>query len=161
LGHDEATVALLDRALAALPEPERALRARLLGRLAIELYHASQPRRETLSAEAVALAREAAAPDALADVLSARHVALWRPRHLEERLALAAEMVALAPDRERALQGHNWRVLDLLEQGDLASAEREIDDHGRIADELRLPGFQWWAPMWRAMLALARGRWEE
>ncbi len=161
LGHDEATVALLERALAALPDGERALRARLLGRMAIELYHASQPRREELSAEAVGLAREAAAPDALADVLSARHVALWSPRHLDERLALAGEMIGLAPDRERALQGRNWRVLDLLEQGDLAAAEREIAEHGRLADELRLPGYQWWTPMWRAMLAVARGRFEE
>jgi DNA-binding SARP family transcriptional activator len=159
LGHDPATVALLEEALAALGEREPALRARLLGRLAIELYH-SPPvsRREELSAEAVALARQAGAPDALADALSARHVALWSPLHLDERAALADEMIAVAGDRERALQGRNWRVLDLLERGDIDAARREIAEHERLADELRLPGYQWWSPMWRAMLAFLEGR---
>ena len=163
LGHDAETVALLEEALAAQDDP--ALRARLLGRLAIEVYH--QPpasRREELSAEAVALARSAGDPGALVDALSARHVALWSPPHLEERLALAREMVsvaAMAGDRERALQGRNWHVLDLLESGDVATARLEIDEHGRLADELRLPGYQWWAPMWRAMLAFLEGRLED
>jgi DNA-binding SARP family transcriptional activator/tetratricopeptide (TPR) repeat protein len=157
LGHDPDTVALLERALGAVGDD--ALRARLLGRLAIELYH-SPPveRREELSGEAVALARRAGDPAALIDALSARHVALWSPPHLDERLAIADEMIALATgDRERALQGHNWRVLDLLEHGDVAAAEQEIDVHAVLADELRLPGYQWWAPMWRAMLAFMRG----
>jgi DNA-binding SARP family transcriptional activator len=161
LGHDPETVALLERALAAVDD--EGLRARLLGRLAIELYH-SPPveRREELSAEAVGLARRASAPPALVDALSARHVALWSPPHLDERLAIADEMIALAAgDRERALQGHNWRVLDLLELGDVAAAERAIDAHAALADELRLPGYQWWAPMWRAMLAFMRGELDE
>ena len=157
LGHDPETVALLEQALAGLGDGEPALRARLLGRLAIELYH-SPPvaRREELSAQAVALAREAGAPDALADALSARHVALWSPPHLGERLALADEMIAIG-DRERALQGRNWRVLDLLERGDVDAARHEIAEHERLADELHLPGYQWWAPMWRAMLAFLAG----
>jgi DNA-binding SARP family transcriptional activator len=159
LGHDPETVALLEQALGAVGDD--ALRARLLGRLAIELYH-SPPveRREELSAEAVALARRAGAPAALVDALSARHVALWSAPHLDERATIADEMIALATaagDRERALQGRNWRVLDLLERGDVAGAEREIDAHAALADELRLPGYQWWAPMWRAMLAFMRG----
>ena len=161
LGHDPETVALLEEALAALGERGPALRARLLGRLAIELYH-SPPvaRREELSAQAVALAREAGAPGALADALSARHVALWSAPHLDERLALADEMIAVAGaagDRERALQGRNWRVLDLLERGDVDAARRELAEHERLADELHLPGYQWWAPMWRAMLAFLAG----
>ena len=109
LGHDPQTVALLEQALAGLGEREPALRARLMGRLAIELYHSPPAvRREELSARAVALAREAGAPDALADALSARHVALWSPPHLDERFALADEMLALATaagDRDRVLQG--------------------------------------------------------
>jgi hypothetical protein len=155
LGHDPETVALLEEALGAVTDD--GLRARLLGRVAIELYHSSVARREELSAEALARARRAGAPDALADALSARHVALWSAPHLAERLALADEMVA-SGDRERALQGRNWRVLDLLEAGDVEAARREIDEHAARADELRLPGYQWWAPMWRAMLAFLEGR---
>jgi tetratricopeptide (TPR) repeat protein len=109
LGHDPETVALLEEALAATTDD--ALRARLLGRLAIELYH-SPPvaRREQLSADAVALARRGAAAGALADALSSRHVALWSPPHLDERLALADEMIALgSPDAvRRAATGASW-----------------------------------------------------
>ena len=164
LGHDPETVELLERALAALPAEQSALRARLLGRLAIEIYHASVSRRERLSADAVQLARAAGVSGPVIDALSARHVALWSPPHLQARHDLADEMVALAGragDRERALQGRNWRVLDQLESGDIDTAEREIGEHGRLADELRLPGYQWWTPMWQAMLAILRGRFGE
>lgn len=164
LGHDAETVALLEEALAIVPRGAADLRARLLGRLTIELYHASAARREQLSDEAVALARAAGDPGALADALSARHVALWSPPHLTERRSLADEMVAVAEaadDRERALQGRNWRMLDLLESGRIDAAEHELEEHGRLPDELRLPGYQWWTSMWQAMLAVMRGRFEE
>jgi tetratricopeptide (TPR) repeat protein len=118
-------------------------------------------RREQLSSTAVALARAASAPAALADALSARHVALWSAPHLDERVALADEMIALGArtgDPERELQGRNWRFMDLLELGDVTAAEEELRRHGALADRLRLPGFQWWDPMWSAMLALVRGR---
>jgi hypothetical protein len=65
-------------------------------------------------------------------------------------------MIAIG-DRERALQGRNWRVLDLLERGDVEAARREISEHERLADELHLPGYQRWAPMWCAMLAFLAG----
>jgi hypothetical protein len=48
-------------------------------------------------------------------------VALWRPDHTEERLAIADELVAQARragDREAELQGVNSRVADLFEKGD-------------------------------------------
>jgi hypothetical protein len=64
----------------ALDDDHPALRARVLARLSVELYYAPPPaRRETLSERAVALARDAGAADTVADVLSARHIALWTP----------------------------------------------------------------------------------
>ena len=87
LGVDPENVALLDEALALLEGDDDPLRARLLGRLAIEVYYEPPSgRREQLSSSAVALARAAAAPAALADALSSRHVALWSAAHLGERL---------------------------------------------------------------------------
>ena len=54
------------------------LRARILARLAIELYYApGRTRADPLSAEAVKLARGADNADALLIALSSRHVALW------------------------------------------------------------------------------------
>jgi hypothetical protein len=101
LGVDPENVALLEEALSGVRDD--ALRARLLGRLAIEVYYEPPAaRREELSSTAVELARAASSPEALIDALSARH--------------------------------------------------------GALADRLRLPGYQWWDPMWSATLALLEGR---
>ena len=144
----------------ALPD-DHPLRARLVARLAIETYYASTPaQRKALGDEAVALARAGDAT-ALLDALNARHAALWSAAYLDERLATADEMIALARelgDAERELQGRNWRVLDLLERGDLAAARDEIERHEALAERLRLPAYQWWGPMWRSSLAILEGR---
>ena len=86
---------------------------------------ARRPRRS--APNAVALARRQREPAALAAALNARHVALWTPAHVEERLAVAAEMEEMAlraGDREQALQAHNWLVVDLLELGEVAARRR-------------------------------------
>src|SRR5262249_13957491 len=104
LGVDPINVELLEEGLSGLGPDADALRAQLLGGRAIEVYCGPPAaRREELSAAAVELARSAAAPAALADALSARHVALWSAPHLRERLELAEEMIALGErsgDRE-------------------------------------------------------------
>jgi len=71
---EEDVAALLQEALARLGGEDSPLRARLLARLALELYYAGDPdRRLALSAEAVALARRLGDPIALANCLDARH----------------------------------------------------------------------------------------
>jgi tetratricopeptide (TPR) repeat protein len=73
-------------------------------------------------------------------------------------------MIALAErmgDAERAIQGHNWRVLDLAELGRIDEMRAEVARHEQLADELRLPAYQWWGPMWRSTLALLEGRLDE
>jgi DNA-binding SARP family transcriptional activator len=161
---EEASVALLREALAALPD-DGALTAQIVGRLAVETYYATAPaERKALGDRAVALARASGDDRALADALAARHVALWSAAYLDERLATATEMIALAQrigDAERTLQGHNWRVLDLAELGDIDEMRREIERHEALADALRLPAYQWWGPMWRSTLALLEGRIDE
>ena len=162
LGVDSVNVSLLEEGISLLGGGDDALRARLFARLAIEVYYEPPTvRREELSSAAIELARTTTEPAALADALSARHVALWSAPHLPERLELADEMIALGSlggDRERTLQGHNWRFMDLLESGDVAAAQAELARHAELADELRLPGYQWWDPMWSAMLTLLQGR---
>ena len=138
----------------------RALRSRVQARLAVELYYApDRTRSEALSAEAVATARASGDASALASALGARHVALWRPDRVEERLAVAGEMIAAAReagDRHAELQAHNWRVADLFELGDMAAWQEEIARHARLAEELRLPAFQWYTPLWAAVRGDAR-----
>ena len=153
----------LEEALAAVAASSP-LRPRLLARLAIEVYRV-QPSslRERLSAEALTAGRRTGGR-ALLEALGARHVALWSPDHIGERLAIADELVAAAHsagDREAEMQGVNWRVVDLLELGEIADARAAIDEYERLAGELRLPAYAWYVPLWRAMLAMLGGRLDE
>jgi DNA-binding SARP family transcriptional activator len=161
LGARPEIVAELEQALDALGSDGPALRARLLARLAIELAYAPDPsRREAASDDALALARRARDPVALAAALGARHVALWGPEHTERRLELASEMLDLArhaEDNELALQAHNWRVVDLFEIGDGAGVRDEIDAYAAVSADARLPAYAWYVPLWRATLALLEG----
>ena len=159
---DALVVDRLQEALELTEDP--VLRSRLMARLAVELYYAEdRARSETLSAQAVAAARSAGDPVALAAALNARHVALWRPDRLDERLAVAAEMISVARDGDRVaeLQARNWRVLDLFELGDMDEWRAEVRRHGRLADDLRLPTFQWYTPLWQAVDAMLAGRFAE
>ena len=152
--------ALLEEALGAVAD-DAPLRPVLLARLAIERYYAQPVTvREELSADALAAGRRTGGR-ALLEALGARHVALWSPAHTEERLAIADELIAAASaagDREAELQGVNWRVADLFELGEVEALRAAVAAHERLADDLRLPGYAWYAPMWHATLALLGGR---
>ncbi|MGD9572862.1 MAG: AAA family ATPase [Thermoleophilia bacterium] len=161
---DEALVAALEGALDALGGDDPALRARLLGRLAIELYYPDPPRADALSAEAVAAARATGDPGALAAALNARRVAIWDIAHTQERLAAATEMAeaaVAAGDAALVLQARAWRVVDLLELGRAPEAREEIAAYTAGADALGLPHYRWWASLWRGTLALMAGDDEE
>ena len=158
---DPVTVRLLRDALALLPDDDP-LRVRALARLSVELYYADKEEAQTLSANAVTLARHQREPAALAAALNARHVALWTPNHTEERLAVAAEMEEMAlraGDREQSLQAHNWLVLDLLELGEILAVDAAIEAYEREAEAVGLPSYEWYVPLWRSMRATMEGRW--
>ncbi|MGH2950735.1 MAG: tetratricopeptide repeat protein, partial [Solirubrobacterales bacterium] len=111
-------------------------------------------------AEALEAARRSGDERALAYALNARHVSFWRADRLDERLSIAREMVALAEgtwDRDGELQGRNWLVTDLFEAGEMAELDVAIDRYAQLSAELRLPGFGWYATLWRAALAALRG----
>jgi len=83
---------------------------------------------------------------------------------VEERLALATEMIRLAEesgDREREHQGHHWRMLALMELGDIPAADVEIASQARLAEELRQPAQRWYTGVVRAMRTLFEGNFEE
>ena len=143
---DRERAALLEEAIAALGDGAPALRARLLARLAIELvYVPARDRSGPLSEAAVAAARESGDPGALLAALNARHVALWHPDGLAERVAVADELIALAAAHDRPedeLQGRNWRAVDLWEAGDLRGVRRRAASATRArgrAAAARLP----------------------
>jgi class 3 adenylate cyclase len=162
---DESLVCVLEEALAALGKEDSALRARLLSRLARALYFS--PEREHLlavSREAVETARRVAEPRALAEALTARHWVISGPYDLQERLDAASELIRLARelgDRESILEAHSRRVTDLIQLGDLAATDRELEAAVPLARETRQPLYLWFEAVFRAMRALLEGRFDE
>jgi len=165
---DETLVALLQEARDALGDgdatgpPDSALLARVLGRLATELYYSDRmTERVELAEQAVAMARRLGDRAALGATLSARFLTLWGPENTEQRLRIASDVVALGEevrDRELVLRGHVWRIVTLMELGDWVSADIELAVHARLADELRDPLHLWQVPLFRATRALLDGR---
>jgi DNA-binding CsgD family transcriptional regulator/tetratricopeptide (TPR) repeat protein len=162
---DDTVVALLEEVLTALGERAGGLRARAAARLAMELYHRDVPeRRDALTRAAIADARNAGDPAALAAALVGRHYALHDPDTLVERTAAAAELVHLAQaggDRELQLQGHYLSVIDLLEAGEIEGVDWAIAAHERLSMELRQPLYLWRTDILRATQAILEGRYAE
>ncbi len=162
---DTAYVGRLEEALAALGDSGGPLRARLLARLAehLALAHAGD-RPQQLGAEAVAMARAAGDEGALAAALLGRHAALLDIDHVEERLAVIDEALAVAERLEAgelvALALH-WRIYDLLELGEVEQAGHAYERLRALANELHQPLYSHAALAWRAVSAHLNGQFEE
>ncbi len=161
---DDALVALLEEALDAVGDDEPALRARLVARLAIELsFSEAGERRAQLSSEAVELAREVGDPRGLGFALVARHWSLWGPGNVQERLEAANDLLGLAEssgDERLAIAGHRWRMIDLLELGDIDSADIEMDAFAKIAERRRRVSDTLYVHIYRAMRLLLAGEFD-
>jgi hypothetical protein len=135
-GGDAQLVPLLEEALSGLDDEDE-LRPRLLARLAGAFRdEPSRDRRAALSAEAVALARRAGNPSALAYALDGRHAAILGPDTAAECLALGTELldVALAMgDLKMTVHGHLDRFIAEVTTGDDApgNARPRRDDAPR------------------------------
>jgi DNA-binding SARP family transcriptional activator/tetratricopeptide (TPR) repeat protein len=162
---DPAYVGRLEEALAALPDEDGALRARLLARLAEHLALADADERPaTLGTEAVAMARRTNDDGALAAALMGRHAALLGIEHVEERKRTIDEAIALAERLHahelQALALH-WRIYDLVELGDIAGAQASHARLEQLARELHQPLYSHAALAWRGEWAHVAGRLDE
>jgi DNA-binding SARP family transcriptional activator/tetratricopeptide (TPR) repeat protein len=162
---EPAIIAVLQEALAALPEADTAVRARLLGRLAMELHFANEPERcRALARQGVELARRLGDASTLAFALNARHWAERGQDEVGELLAIADEIVRHAEasaEPELALQGHSWRLVDLLELGRVEEIDDEIAACTSLADRLGQPFYRSWVAGLHPMRALMQGRFDE
>lgn len=156
---------LLEKALKALPAEQSALRSWLLARLSVALSFAeSEERRLALSEEAVFLARQAGDHGALAYALAAHCDAIPAPDHCGRRLEESGEIVELSSrlrDPRIELLGRRLRLVALLETGDVAGADQEIEAFAKTAALLLQPLYGWYVPLWRGMRALMEGRLED
>ncbi|MGH2689941.1 MAG: ATP-binding protein [Actinomycetota bacterium] len=164
---DEGKVRILDEALKALGDEETTLAVRVAARLSTALYFSpfeSLARRDLLSRRAVALARQLGEASALGYALNARHLAVWEPDNLDERLTLAGEIVELARasgDAFLELTGRVWLLADRLEMGDVAGADGEVDTYVGLAEHVGYPQFEAYASMFRALQAIMRGDFQD
>jgi hypothetical protein len=162
---DRAAVGLLEEALAALPEEDTPLRARVLGRLAVEGYYSDcRSRNASLIGQATAMARRVGDVEALGYALTATQRSLWRAESLADRLATAEEFLQRAEQAghgELALEARAWRMRSLLEQGDIRAVDGEIEAIARLAQDQRHPFFLLRGTFYRAMRALLDGRFDD
>jgi DNA-binding winged helix-turn-helix (wHTH) protein/tetratricopeptide (TPR) repeat protein len=154
---------LLEEALRKLPATPSALRARLMARLAVALYHFpdSLERRQSLSRDAVAIAQRSGDAAAHLGALYSRHWAIWGPDNFADRLEAAEAMIRLAQevgDREMALHAHRFHLIDSLEQGNLAAVDADLAACADIAAALRQPYYLWYVEYLRGTRALLEGR---
>jgi tetratricopeptide (TPR) repeat protein len=158
-------VELLREALDALSPTDGPLRARLLARLSLELIFSDEIQlTDPLSRQAVEMARRLGDVAALGPALAARWMAVWGPDGLDERAAVADEILSLAQqtgDRDLELLGRAQRAATSLEAGDLLAVDADLAAYTGLADELRMPVHQWTVTTMRAMRALLQGSFDE
>ena len=164
-GGDHRLVPLLEDALRSLPEGDSEIRARLMARLAGALRdEPSRVPQDRLSQEAVDMARRVGDPATLSYALEGRLAATWWPENPEERLTIATEILRLAreaDDGDQIAHGLGWRVSALMELGDIAAVDVELEAWEMVVQELRQPAQRWNLLVDRAMRALLDGRFEE
>jgi hypothetical protein len=127
--------ALQERALGAVA-PASPWARRLRIRLAAEHAYETGDRR-ALSAE-LACARRHGTPIELAEALSLTHHCLLGPDDATARMALADELIAVAPRTGRSLDGLMglaWRTVDLFLDGDRRASRSLIELRGHLDDD--------------------------
>lgn len=159
---DREQIALLEEAASTLDRAANPGLAAVVGaRLSVALsLSGDSRRRESLSEEAVALARECGDARALAYALAAHCDDIAGPDDTERRLSESEEVIRLArgDDLHTELLGRRLRLVALLELGDLGAADREAADFASTARLLRQSTYDWYPALWHGMQALRQGR---
>jgi AAA ATPase domain len=161
-GRDTRLIPLLQDALVLLGGQDEALRARLLTRLACA-WRSTPERRsesETLSRQAIEIARHLEDDATLVYTLTGRFWATWWPENPQERQAIAEEVLTVAHrvhDGERIADAHFMSFLTLTELGSMSEARAEMQALVAVIDGLRQASHIWLAPVFRTELALLEG----
>lgn len=157
---DDKIVSLLQEALDQLSSDDLDLRARVLSRLATELYWATPPvDTNALSSEAVALARRSGDAATLGYALLGRLHCLADPSFVGERERLIDELMVVSGGRgELAQNGYLWRLGNLQQLDRMAEVEACGDSLIQAVTASRQPGDQWLIDAVRAQRALVAGR---
>ena len=93
-------------------------------------------------------------------MLTRCHEALSAPEHLEERLAVATELMRLAVatgDTISLLYAYAAHVETCVERGDMSAVDGAVGSIDVLAERVREPYFRWFSRVIRAMRAYVRG----
>jgi tetratricopeptide (TPR) repeat protein len=146
---------MLQHALTRSEEEDNALRARLMGRLAV------LRRQPVLAAQALEMARRLDDIATLTDVLASTLWATSGPDAVHQSIGLAQELAratdAIADRRLHALT-HAWLADQLLCLGDIDGVERELEALQHLAETRRERYFTWLSTLFRASHAFLQGR---
>ncbi len=164
-GHNMALIPLLQEALVLLGGTDEPLRVRLLSRLACAWRSSPDKRQqsETLSRQAIEVARRMGDAATLSYALAARYWATWWPENPDERLQLATEMITVAEalgDGERMVDARTMLWLTHTEFGHMSEAARAAQEIRRLGEELRQPAHRWLGVASAALVALMSGAFE-
>jgi len=155
-------IAMLEEALDKLGDRDPSLRLELVAALLPKLYWAGDEgaiRADHLSRDAIEQARSGGSERLLALCLCRRHLLLWHPDGLEERMVLAREAIDLASsnvDPSVALEARFLRIVDLLEVGEVERAFEDVDFYEEMARENHRSSLVLQAQSWRNAWAHAR-----
>ena len=158
---DDERVAAIERAVELDDRSDTGRRAQLLALQSQELlYEHDRARRQALSTEAIALARDIDDPRVRARVLQHAFYGLWGPDMLGVRAELADDLLASAQAAEdRALEF--WANLLLLhvssETSDFARAQTARERQQELAAALSQPTLSWVARVGVAAWAVLEG----
>jgi class 3 adenylate cyclase/tetratricopeptide (TPR) repeat protein len=161
---DPPLISLLEEAIQAWRQRDSSLHAQALAHLATALFFGNDDLREQLVAYAVGMARRVCDPAALRYVLARRLLASKLLDELDERIAVATELVdsaERAADLQELAHGLLQRAAVLIEHGDMAGADRDIRALSNLADDLRQPFWSWYSTVLSAMRMTLDGRLEE
>lgn len=151
--------ALVEHALALLPDGDSVIKATALARSALGRSSANEDV-QSFARAAVEMAHRTGDTRAEAAAIAAWCDTAAGPDFVAGRAREARRMLALAEaDGEvtLALLARRLLVVALLEQGDFAAADEHIAAYARAAEQLHAPFFSWPVPIWRGMRALMSG----
>ena len=143
-----------------LDEDQPSLRIRVLAQLAcIPPYSLSIEQSASLSLRAVELARARGDVRDLTQALISRLHVLSGPDHIEDTLAVTAEILRLDPGSAGEVEG--TRYCALLQLGDIPRADAVLENFGRVARLLRRPEALWHHERMSALRLLHTGDFEQ
>ncbi len=163
---DDTFRGLLEEATTALGDRNPALRAQLLARTSQSLFYdaEAQPQMREMASESLEIARDIGDPETLTYALTAVRMSRTGPEFHLGRPGLTAELIPLADatgNYHFAMRARHWRIVENLEIGEIAVADRFIAESTRLSEQLGHPLLLGWNRRTRAGRELLRGRYDE